>query len=203
MNDFCVDALSPERALRPHHGVLRVTALAVTSDAGDAADLILRNAQDQADAILENAREQARQAVEFEQKETIARAAVFLSILQDAHATFLDHSQDIVIELAQGLFDRLVMDLTPRKRLEAALKRVVREAPPRLVFPVLRVHPDDVELVPAVDWDVKADASMSRGMCRLEASSGEWCADFASGMEALKSGLEQCKGMRIESAKRS
>ena len=189
MTDFCVDVLSPENTLRPRHGILRVAAMVVTSDAGDAADLILRNAQAQADELLARARDEACQAVRIAEQETIVHAARLLQALKNAQATFLNRSQDMVIDLAQGLFDRLVLDLTPRKRLEAALKRVLREAPPRLVLPLLHVHPDDLSLLPTVEWDVTADASLQRGMCRLEASNGQWCVDFNAGVAALKAGL--------------
>jgi flagellar biosynthesis/type III secretory pathway protein FliH len=86
-----------------------------------------------------------------------------------------------------GLFDKLLLQATPRKRIEASLKRLLRETPPRLMDAVLRVHPDDVDLLPEVDWEIKRDDTIARGACRLEAASGEWHADFEGAVNALRS----------------
>lgn len=189
MNGFCIEKLTPERSLRPHHGVLRSAALTVTSDAIDIAQSIIRKAEDDATHLLENARADAKRHIEQIEQDAVARAANLIEMLHSAHDEFLNRSEDLVIDLAQGLFDRLVIDLTPRKKIEAALKRVMREAPPRLITPMVRVHPDDMALLPAIEWEVKADPTLTRGTCRLEASNGEWCADFDMGVNALKAGL--------------
>ncbi|OGB25921.1 MAG: hypothetical protein A3I66_12055 [Burkholderiales bacterium RIFCSPLOWO2_02_FULL_57_36] len=194
MSDFCIEALTPERNLRADHGILRIAALAVTSDARAAADQIMQRAQAQADALLADARVDAQQAVQQAEQATLQRADQLLQALQQTHATFLDRAQEMVLDLAQGLFDRLVIETTPRERIEAALKRVLLEAPPRLVDPLLRVHPDDADLLPAVEWDVKPDPSLSRGMCRLEASHGLWCVDFSAAVTALKAALTRAAG---------
>ncbi|MBC7501477.1 MAG: flagellar biosynthesis/type III secretory pathway protein [Herminiimonas sp.] len=151
-------------------------------------------AQAEADRILDDARAEASLLLVRAEQQASAHAIELVKTLQDAQRKFLDRSQEMVIDLTQSMFDRLVMDLTPRKKLEAALRRVQREAPPRLAAPLLRVHPDDLELLPVVEWEVKADAAMSRGMCRLEASNGEWCVDFSAGVTALKASLAQGSG---------
>jgi flagellar biosynthesis/type III secretory pathway protein FliH len=187
MTAFCVDTITPEANLRAEHGVLRVASLAVTSDARLAADRILENARAEAEIVLQQAREDAQRLAQAVEQQTLLRAEQLLQVLEQANATFLVRAQDTIVDLAQGLFERLIMATTPREQIEAALKRVLREAPPKLVNPVLRVHPDDAGLIPAVEWEVKPDPSLSRGTCRLEASAGEWCADFSAAVAALKS----------------
>lgn len=187
MTDFCVDTITLEANLRAEHGVLRVASLAVTSDARLAADMILQQARNEAEIVLQQARDDAQRLTQEAEKQTLQRADQLLQALEQANATFLLRAQDTIMELAQGLFDRLVMATTPREQIEAALKRVLREAPTKLVNPTLRVHPDDAGLLPAVEWEVKPDPSLSRGVCRLEASAGEWCADFSAAVAALKS----------------
>lgn len=186
---FCTDTITIDDSLRAEHGVLRVAALAVTADAREAAQRILDDARAQASALLQQAQHDASQRTREAEEQTMQRAAQLLQSLEQANASFLDHAQGLVVELAQGLFDRLVMDATPREKLEAALKRVLKEAPPKLVNALLRVHPDDVELLPAVDWDVKQDASLAPGTCLLQADSGEWRADFSAAVDALKEGF--------------
>ena len=205
MNDFCVDILVPEACLRAEHGVLRDVALQVTADAGAAADQILGDARNEAeamlhaargeaDAMLHAARTEARQAVQVAEQQTLERANQLIQMLQSTHDAFLAGAEATVLDLAQGLFDRLVIELTPRQRIAAAYQRVQLEAPRRLVSPLLRVHPDDVDLLPATEWDVKSDLSMTRGVCRLEAASGEWCVDFDAAVMALKAALTASEG---------
>jgi flagellar biosynthesis/type III secretory pathway protein FliH len=188
---FCTDTITTDDSLRADHGVLRVSALAVTADAREAAQRILDDARAQASAMLQQAQHDANERTREAEEQTMQRAAHLIQSLEQANATFLDHAQGIVVDLAQGLFDRLVMDTTPREKLEAALKRVLQEAPPKLVNPLLRVHPDDFALLPAVEWDVKQDAGLAPGTCLLQADSGEWCADFSATVGALKEGFKQ------------
>lgn len=200
MNGFCVDILVPQACLRADHGVLRDAALRVTADAGAAAEQIrdgasaeaaamLDAARSGAEAMLSAARSEARQAVQAAEQQTLERAGQLLAMLQSTHDAFLAAAEATVLDLAQGLFERLVIELAPRERIAAAYQRVQLEAPRRLVAPLLRVHPDDIDLLPATEWDVKADPSMARGMCRLEAASGEWCVDFDAAVSSLKAAL--------------
>lgn len=198
MSDFCIDTIQPAATLRPDNGVLRIDALRVTADASLAAERIVKNARAEADTLLNEARVEAQRMAQDAQGEaqrltrdleqqTLQRAEQLLQALEKTNSTFLQRAQDMIVDLAQGLFDRMVMDTTPREKIEAALKRVLHEAPSKLVSPVLRVHPDDVELVPQVEWEIKPDSSMPRGVCRLEASGGQWNADFGAAVEALRS----------------
>lgn len=205
MNEFCVEILAPEACLRADHGVLRDAALRVTADAGAAADQILdgarteaqamlQAARSEAEAMLHAARTEARQAVQAAEQQTLERARQLIQMLQTTHDAFLASAEATVLDLAQGLFDRLVIDLTPRQRIAATYQRVLQEAPRRLVSPLLRVHPDDVDLLPATEWDVKSDPTLARGTCRLEAASGEWCVDFDAAVIALKAALTASDG---------
>ncbi|MDB5772249.1 MAG: hypothetical protein JWM42_2623 [Burkholderia sp.] len=206
---FCVESISLEPMLRASDGIVRAESLAVTRDASKVAQQLIRNAHAEADEIrqaasaesdelreaarieLDDMREAARidaqQVVHSEQQQVIEKAAHLLQSLEHANATFIDRARDVVMDLAQNLFDRLVADTTPREQIEAMLRRVLQEAPPKLVTPLLKVHPDDVDLVPKIDWDIKADRSLARGTCLLEASNGQWRADFSAGLGALKS----------------
>lgn len=190
MADFCVETIDCEQSLRPEHGILRVASLAVTSDARSAADRIAQEARAEADALLKQAQEQAQDEVRRAEQQTLERAAQLLQTLEQAHARLLQRSRDIVISVAQGLFERLVMDTTPRERVDAAIKRLLQEAQPGLANAVLRLHPDDIPLAPEVEWEVKPDAGLARGTCRLEASNGEWSADFAAAVSSLKTALD-------------
>lgn len=189
MTAFCVDTLIPEADLRAHHGVLRAETFAVTTDARKVAAGIVQRAREEADAMLQKARDESSRLTREAEEDAFARARVFLQALDDANRSLMLRAEDIVIDLAQAVIDSLIMQMTPRERLEAALRRVLHEAPPKLASPLLRVHPDDVEHLPEVDWEVRPDPGLSRGTCRLEAASGEWFADYSAAVAALKAAL--------------
>jgi flagellar biosynthesis/type III secretory pathway protein FliH len=191
MTAFCIDTITPDASLRARDGVLRAASLAITTDAHVAAERILDAARSEADALLQQVQADATRRAQRSERQTLERGAQLLKVLGQANATFLERAQETIIDLAQGLFDRLVMEATPREKLEAALRRVLHEAPPKLVDPILRVHPDDFELVSGVEWEVKADPSITPGACRLEASDGEWYASFNASVEALKAAFAQ------------
>jgi type III secretion protein L len=187
MTAFCIDTITSDAGLRAEHGVLRANALTVTTDARALAARIVEEARAEAEALKQEASAAARQLTQDAETQTLQRAEQLLQALGQAHETFLQHAQSMVVDLAQGLFDRLVLEATPREKIEAVFRRVQQEAPSRMVNPLLRVHPDDFSLIPSTEWEVKADASMQRGVCRLEASGGEWRADFDASVAALKS----------------
>lgn len=162
------------------------------------ADDILLKARTEAQQILAAARAQAQQLTATEQKRVIAQASELLRSLEQANDAILERAEDIVVGLAQTLYDRLVMDTTPRERIDASLRRVLQEAPPKLVEALLRVHPQDAALLPEVDWPVKADVTLAPGSCRLEASNGQWCANFDAAVQAVKTAFAQ----GIEDARR-
>jgi flagellar biosynthesis/type III secretory pathway protein FliH len=191
MTDFCVGQITVEESLRPEHGVLRVASLSITSDARVAAERIVQQARAEADALTQEARGNAENAVREAEQKVLQRANELLTNLKQTNELFLQHAQSMVVDLAQCLFDRLVMETTPRDRIEAAFKRVHSEGASSAVNAVLRVHPEDFDLLPALEWEVKADPAMARGVCRLEAGNGEWCADFSAAADALKAAFQQ------------
>jgi flagellar biosynthesis/type III secretory pathway protein FliH len=197
MADFCIATIRPEAGLRPVHGILRARALSVTGDARTAAARIVEEAREEADTLLEAARGEAarigeaaraaaQQAVSSAEEHALRRAAELLDGIERLRADFLGQAHGVVADLAQALFERLIKDMAPRERIDAALRRIVDEAPRKLVSPVLYVHPDDAALLPGLAWEIKPDPAMERGSCRLEATVGEWSFDFNAAVDALK-----------------
>lgn len=193
MNGFCVETITIEARLRARHGILPAQALTISSDARALAARMVQQARTEAEGVLHHARGEAKEAIRQAEEQAVQRAARLVQSLELANAAFLERAQDVIIDLAQTLFERLVMNATPREQIEAALRRILQEAPPRLVDPMLRVHPDDFELLPAVDWEIKADAALARGSCRLEATNGEWYADFTAGVDAVQSAFARAR----------
>lgn len=189
MNEFCVERVAPHKTLRPHHGVLRAASFAITSDAQEAARRIVQQARDEADRIRAVAEEQAKRQAHFTQQKAIGDADILLRALDGAYDTFIGRAQDIVLELAQAMFDKLLIKTPPRKRMEAMLAMLAREVPAKPVDAVLRVHPDDAELLPELEWPVKHDAAMARGACRLETANGQWTVNFDAAVSALVQAL--------------
>ena len=176
----------------------RSEAGALVENAHRSADDIVAKARAEAERIRADAHEQAQQLTAAEQQRVIVQASALLKSLEQANDAILERVEDIVIGLAQTLYDRLIMDTTPRERIDAALRRVLQEAPPKLVDALLRVHPEDAALLPEVDWPVKTDAALVPGACRLEASNGQWCANFDVAVQAVKTAFAQ----GIEDARR-
>jgi flagellar biosynthesis/type III secretory pathway protein FliH len=213
MHSFCVDTITVNPHLRPRHGILHATGLPIANDARRAARLltqqaqagadamlnearngaddILAQARDEAGRLLADAREQASKLSAAERQKVAVQAAELLQVLEQANRTILDQVEDLAASLARTLFDRLVMETTPHERIAASLRRVLQEAPPKLADALLRVHPDDVALLPPVDWPLKADMALARGACRLEAASGQWCAGFDVAVQDLTAAFTQ------------
>lgn len=185
MSPFCVAQIN-EPLLRPAHGVLRAAGLSATSDARHAAEQILQEARAAAQLVTDAAHAQARDAVRQAQADTLQRAEKLLRALEQKNAAFVAGAQDLVSELTLALFDRLVAETTPRERVAASCRRLLQEAPRQLARPVLYLHPDECALAPDTAWEIKADAKLAPGACRLEASDGEWRADFSDGAAALR-----------------
>lgn len=195
MNAFCVETLTMPPQLRAEHGVLRAPALQVSTDAQRAANQLLDDSRRQAAAITAAAHAAARVAVRQEQERTAVTADALLRTLKQSRALLLDRAEDVVLELATQLFERLLLEIGPRERLAAMLRRVRQEAPSRLVSAVLRVHPDDAVLISDGDceWEVKPDPALAPGTCKLEAASGEWQAGFELAREALLAALVELR----------
>lgn len=195
--EFCVETIEHAPQLRPDHGVIRDAALRVTAEATLAAAQIRDQAVADAEELRQHARveiDAARQAVEAQ---TLERAAQLIKCLEDQQQIFLEQAQATVVDLALALFERLVMDQTPRKRAETLLKRLQTEAPARLNNARLWIHPDDAALLPALDWELRPDDSMVRGTCRLEASSGDWCVDFPAAIDTIKASFSAAAGAAL------
>lgn len=186
MTGFCVEKIVADERLRPADGILRSEELTVISDARVLAEHIVQEARDKAADILSQAQSRAKELEQSAENQVFARASELLAGLEEAGATVADRVAGTVIDLVMSLFDRLLLQATPRKRIEASLKRLLRETPPRLMDAVLRVHPNDAGLLPEVDWEIKHDDTLTRGACRLEAASGEWHADFEGAVNALR-----------------
>ncbi|SFL98177.1 FliH/SctL family protein [Rugamonas rubra] len=189
MTDFCVATLAPAADLAGRHGVWRGAALARCADAELVARGMLAAAHAEADAVARQARGAALAAEQAVERRTLQRAAELLQGLQGARAALLLRTEELVVDLARALFERLVLEATPRQRVEAALRRLLQEAPPKLAEALLYVHPDDAALLPALDWELRHDPALAPGTCRLEAASGEWRADFGAAVAALGSAL--------------
>ncbi|UWE18953.1 FliH/SctL family protein [Herbaspirillum huttiense] len=189
MSDFAVQRVTMPDHLRAHHGVLRLTGLTVTSDAAQLAAQMLAQARDEAERVREQAAEEAQHAVKRQQEEVAQRGTALLDGLQRAQYDMLERIEQVVVELAQDVIERLLLELTPRDRIAAMLRRVRQEAPAKLHEAVLWVHPDDQPLLPASPWEIQTDPALPPGSCRLEAASGEWRSDFALAVQALRDGL--------------
>ncbi|MBP1313315.1 FliH/SctL family protein [Herbaspirillum huttiense F1] len=189
MSDFAVQRVTVPDQLRAHHGVLRLTGLTVTSDAAQLAEQMLAQARDEAELIREQAAEDARHAVKRQQEEVAQRGTALLEGLQRAQHDMLERIEEVVVDLAQDVMECLLLELAPRDRIAAMLRRVSQEAPAKLHEAVLWVHPDDQQLLPASPWEIQTDSALAPGSCRLEAASGEWRSDFALAVQALRDGL--------------
>lgn len=186
MMSFCVDTVTVSSKLRARHGILRASSLQVTSDAAAAARKITEEAQAEARNVLDQARQEARSVVSEAERKTFEQTQQLLQALENERETFLERGKDIIMDLAGALFDRLIMEMTQRERMEATLRRMMAEAPRRLINPMLRVHPEDVQFLPALEWDIVEDATLTPGSCKLLARNGEWCVDFDAAVSSLK-----------------
>jgi len=186
MRNFCVERIAVPPALRAEHGVLRAPSLRVAADAGRVAGQILQEAREEAARVRAAAQEDAGRAVRLEQERVAARGAAFLSDLMRIEQDLLARVESLVGDLAQQTFDRLVLESTPRERIDAMVRRILLEAPGKLVAPVLSMHPDDIDAAPDSAWELRSDAGLTPGTCKLEAASGEWRADFELAVAALR-----------------
>lgn len=194
MTTFCVARLAPTPDLLATHGVLRAADLGATAEAHALAARIVAEAEAERGAILAAAAEEARLALASAQARVLAEGTALLDGLRAATDDVCGRAEDIVTGLAQQLFERLVLETPPRERVAASYRRLLHEAPPKLVNAVLRLHPDELAYAAGWEWPVKADAALPRGACRLEADSGQWRADFGAAASALSDALSELKG---------
>lgn len=194
MSRFCQERIAPDPAARAEHGVWRGADAAPLYDARARARAIVAGAHDEARDIAARAAAAGRAEAERVEAEALRRAAELIAAIEARHTAFLAEGGAIAVDLAQQMFARLTGALTPRERVEALLRRLLAEAPRRLVGAVLHVHPDELALLPPAGWDVQADAALQRGTCRLEAAQGEWRIDFSAAVAALQEALAAAAG---------
>ncbi|KQZ44734.1 HrpE/YscL family type III secretion apparatus protein [Duganella sp. Root1480D1] len=197
MTAFCVARLEADPRLLPVHGILRGAAMERTADAQLLAGQIVEQGRREAEQLLALAREEARQAVHEAEARVIERGMQLQQGMDAAMASFMEQAQDMVAELAGALYDRLVLETTAQEKIAAGCRRLLREAPPKLVNAVLRLHPQDMPPPAGLPWPCEADDRLAPGTCKLEADSGEWRADFAAAATALRQALAALPGMRV------
>lgn len=193
MTGFCVAHLTPSPDLLTSDGVLRAMDLGATADAQALAARIIAEAQAERAAMLAAAEEESTRTTVAAQAKVLAEGAALLDGLRAAADGLCERAEDIVTGLALQLFDRLMLEATPQQRVAASYRRLLQEAPPKLVNAVLRLHPDDMALAEGWEWPLKADATLSPGACRLEADSGQWRADFHAAAESLSRAFTEPK----------
>ena len=194
MTTFCVARLAPAPDLLAADGVLRAADMGATGDAHALAARIVANAEAERSAMLAATAEEARLALASAQAQVLAEGTALLDGLRAATDDVCKRAGDIVTDLALQLFERLVLETPPRERVAASYRRLLQEAPPKLVNAVLRLHPDELAYAEGWEWPVKADAALPPGACRLEADSGQWRADFGAAASALLDALSELKG---------
>ncbi|MFT5532090.1 MAG: flagellar biosynthesis/type III secretory pathway protein FliH [Burkholderiaceae bacterium] len=188
---FCVASIQHDTALRPDRGILRHASFAITTDACENAQRILDDARDAADQIRDQARQQARQILEGAEQESIERLRGYLAAFDAQYAAFSGRSRELVIRLALDLFDRMILSISDRERIESLVKRLALEAPAKLSEALLHLHPSDLVHLPDSEWPVKADPDLQPGTALLVATSGEWRMEFDIAIAALKATLEK------------
>lgn len=196
MSAFCIARLGADPRLLPVHGVLRGTAIERTADAELLAGQIVEQGRIEAQQLLATAREEALQAVHEAQADVLAQGMQLQQGMDAAMAAFMEQAQDMVAQLAGVLYDRLLLETSSQEKIAAACRRLLREAPPKLVNAVLRLHPQDMPPPPGLPWPCEADDKLEPGTCRLEADSGEWRADFTAAAAALRQALAGLPGMQ-------
>jgi len=189
MSDFCSETLRLPQTLRPRYGVVRSDDLAVSGETARACRLMLHRAGQEAEAMQEQARAAAAAAMRQEQQRVAAQATTLLQTLQHAHEQLLDGVETLAAEMTARAFALLVADLPAVDRIAASVRRVREQAPARLSEAVAWVHPEELDALDGGAWQVKADAGLARGSCRLEASSGQWFASFELAADALADAL--------------
>ena len=187
---FCVETIVTDTRLRAEHGVLRQGALCVTNDAHANAQQIRQDTLDEVEQLLQQARQQASEITRQAELQALERMRNFMQAFDAQYAAFAERSQPLVIALATGLFDKLVLSLTERERICAVVQRLVLEAPAKLSEAMLHLHPSDIGQLPPPEWPVKADPDLTPGTALLVASSGEWRMEFDLAVATLKAALQ-------------
>ena len=186
MNPLCVEKIQLGAGLLPRHGVLAGAVLGMIDSARCAADAIEERARSDAASTLSAAQARADALVLEAEQSTLRRAHLLIEQLEQRYDNFLAGANELVLDIALALFARLANEMAPRERVAAVLARLEQEAPRSLMQAVLYVCPEDAGLLPELAWEVRHDASLACGICRLEASEGVWCIDFDASVAALE-----------------
>lgn len=187
--NFCVAKIEMDAGLRADQGVIRDASISVTADAQACAQRILATAQASADQIMQQAQQRADAiAAEAEQRSLDALEA-YQAAFDAQYTNFLQRAQPLVIQLALGLFDQLVLSMSERERAAALVTRLAAEAPTKLTEVTLHLHPSEAAQMDDIDWPIKADMTLAPGTAILIASSGEWRMDLPVAIETLKASL--------------
>jgi flagellar biosynthesis/type III secretory pathway protein FliH len=186
---FCVEKIETDPHLRADHGVLRDAALTVTADAHVLRERMLAQAGQQAAAIVQQAHETAGKIVARAEHDVVARLQAYMASFEAQYAAFARCVEPLAIDLALSLFDRLVLSMTERERIEAMVRRLLQEAPAKLSEPLLHVHPSDLAHLPGAPWPLKGNPELTPGAALLVASSGEWRVEFDLAVATLRSAL--------------
>lgn len=192
--NFCRHSVTLPPGLAASHGVLSAAALALTTDAQEAAARLLADGRARAAALVEEELARCRRDIAAAQHKALEQSAAMLAGMERLPRDFLAQAEATVIGLAQALFQRLVGTLAPGEQAAALLRQLVEAAPLRLPEPVLRLHPDDAaglapRLVPP-GWAVQPDPAQAPRCWRLESSHGEWQFDFDAAVLALAQALD-------------
>ena len=187
--NFCVAKIDIEPTLRPDHGVLRDNAFAVTADARQCAQRMLDNAQATADQIVQMAQQRTDAITADAEQRTLDAMRSYQGAFDAQYAEFIQRAQPLVIQLALGLFDKLVLSMSERERVAATVTRLTFEAPTKLSEVMLHLHPADVAQVADIEWPIKGDPTLAPGTAMLIASSGEWRMNFSMAVDTLKASL--------------
>ncbi|WP_028100968.1 FliH/SctL family protein [Pseudoduganella violaceinigra] len=189
MNGFCAGRVSVDPDLLSQHGVLHAAAMKRTADAHVLAERIVEQGREDAERLLTEARSAAQQAVFDAESRVLEQGMLLQQGMDAAMAGLLEQAQDIVAGLAGTLYDRLLLQTTDGEKIAAACRHLLREAPPKLVNALLRLHPADMPPPDGLPWPCEADPALEPGSCKLEAGSGEWRVDLSAAASALRQAL--------------
>ena len=189
--NFCVEKIAIDAGLRADQGLLRHATVQVTSDAASCAQRLLEEAHSKAHAIEQEAQQRADAIIIDAEQRTIEAMREYLNAFDTQYTSFMQRAQPLVIQLAMGLFDQLVLSLSDRERIAVLATRLAHEAPTKLSEAMLHLHPSDVAALPESEWPIKADSSLTPGTAVLIASSGEWRMDFSVAVDTLKTALQR------------
>lgn len=187
--NFCMQNIEVDAGLRPDSGLLRLAALKVTADAQACAQRHLDAAHATAAHIVQQAQHEADALTAEAEQRSIEAMRHYQQAFDTQYASFMQRAQPLVVQLALGLFDQLVLSLSERERIDVLANRLAHEAPTKLSEAMLHLHPSDAAQLPDPEWPVKPDSGLTPGTAMLIASSGEWRMNFSVAVDTLKTAM--------------